>query len=213
MSQESVVVLQKLGISVSRETVSRIERFADLFEKWAGRINLVAPSTKAQLWDRHIADSAQLYTLIPKSKQIVDLGSGGGFPGIILAILAADDGTSFVNLVESNNKKAGFLRQALLETVGRGAVNAIRIEDASDRGIKGDIITARALASLDQLLVYSEPWFKQDSQCRAFFHKGRDYQAEIDKARDRWRFDLVIHPSAVESDSVILEVSDLSREI
>lgn len=215
MAQESVtphlLVEQATGRPVSRETMTALSRFADLFEKWASRINLVAPSTRNIIWERHIADSARLVGLHPQAKQWIDLGSGGGFPGIITAILLRDFGDGWVNLVESNHKKAAFLRTALIETGARGSVIAERIEDVHERLSSCDAISARALADLDKLLDYAAPWCRAGTDVRCFFHKGRDYFREVDKARDRWQFDLVIHPSAIEADSVILEITGLSR--
>ena len=200
------------GKSVSRETQRRLEHFSGLFQKWARRINLVAPSTLEEAWSRHIADSAQIFQLHPDPADWIDLGSGGGFPGVITAILLAETGSGWVNLVESNQKKASFLRVALMECEARGSVHPVRIEDASASLARCDMISARALAELDLLFRYSAPWMIGTS-CRALFHKGRDYRREIDKARSEWDFDLVIHPSVVERDSVILEISGLRQKI
>ena len=159
------------------------------------------------MWLRHIADSAQIYKITPEPKRWIDLGSGGGFPGVITAILQTESGKGWVDLVESNHKKASFLRTALTETGARGSVHAIRIEDAAEKLRECDAISARALADLDQLLAFAEPWALRNPALRCYFHKGRDYQTEIDKARGRWAFDLVIHRSAIEPDSVILELA------
>lgn len=198
------------GRSVSRETQQRLEHFAELFQKWARRINLVAPSTLEELWSRHIADSAQVFQLHPQPAEWVDLGSGGGFPGIVTAILLAEHNEGFVHLVESNQKKAAFLRVALMECEARGSVHPVRIESAQKEILRCDMVSGRALAELDLLLRYSSPWMTGKS-CRGLFHKGRDYQREIEKARSDWNFDLIIHPSAVENDSVILEISGLRQ--
>lgn len=205
------MVSHDIGINVSRETLEKLERFASLFQKWAATINLVAPSTKADLWHRHIADSAQIFKIAPEPKHWIDLGSGGGFPGIITAILLTESGQGRVDLVESNHKKASFLRTAIAETGARAAVHPIRIEEAQEKLLDCDAISARALADLNQLLAFAEPWATRNPSLRCFFHKGRDYQAEIDKARGRWDFDLVIHRSAIEADSVILELSSVRR--
>lgn len=199
------------NISVSRETRERLDKFADLFTKWAAKINLVAPSTADRLWTRHIADSLQLRNIIPGPVRWLDLGSGGGFPGIVTAILLAEMGDGWVDMVESNHKKCGFLRMALIETGGRGAVHPLRIDEAQRKLAAPDVISARALADLEQLLAFSEPWALQNSRMKMVFHKGRDYQTEIEKARGRWAFDLVIHQSVVEEDSVILEITSLER--
>jgi 16S rRNA (guanine527-N7)-methyltransferase len=197
------------GQSVSRETQARLEHFLQLFQKWAKTINLVAPSTLSDAWDRHIVDSAQIYQLSPGVKTWVDLGSGGGFPGVITAILMAEQANGWVHLVESNNKKASFLRLALRETNARGSVHAVRIEDVYKEVPDSDAISGRALADLDKLLEFSKPWMDRNEECQAFFHKGRDYRSEIKKAHGRWQFDLVEHTSVVERDSVILEISKL----
>lgn len=197
------------GKAVSRETAERLEHFAALFSKWAKTINLVAPSTLDDLWNRHIADSAQIFQLAPEPRLWIDLGSGGGFPGVITAILLAEAGGGWVHLVESNNKKAAFLRTVLAETAGRGTVHPVRIEKAPEFIPHGDAVSARALAELDLLLEFVWSWAQRNSAIKAYFHKGRDYRAEIDKARRRWAFDLVIHDSTIEKDSVILEIGGI----
>jgi 16S rRNA (guanine527-N7)-methyltransferase len=201
------------GIDVSRETQERLDRFAELFLKWAARINLIAPSTVEQLWTRHIADSLQLRNIVPAPGRWIDLGSGGGFPGIITSITLIEDQAGWVDLVESNNKKCGFLRTAITEIGARASVHPLRIEDAANRLAAPDFISARALAELDLLFTYAQPWALANSGLKLILHKGRDYQAEIDKARGRWDFDLVKHQSVVEADSVILEISSLTRKV
>lgn len=201
------------GVRVSRETQGRLQHFAELFQKWAKTINLVAPSTIDDLWRRHIADSAQIFQLHPKPAHWVDLGSGGGFPGIITAILLAEQKDGHVDLVESNQKKAAFLRVCLRECEARGAVHAVRIEEASKIIADCDVISARALAELDMLLDYAAPWVERNENLCLLLHKGRDYEREIQKARGRWEFDLVKHNSVVESDSVILELMRPRRRI
>ena len=200
------------GLNVSRETMGRLDTFVALFQKWAKAINLVAPSTLSEAWNRHIVDSLQISALYPGPRNWVDLGSGGGFPGIVTGILLAETGGGWVHLVESNNKKAAFLRTAILETGARASVHAIRIEDAPAVIQHCDAISARALADLDLLMEFGLPWAERYPDLRFFLHKGRDYQREIDKALGRWRFDLVKHASIVEPDSVVLELSNLSRK-
>jgi 16S rRNA (guanine527-N7)-methyltransferase len=199
------------GRRVSRETQERLEQFVSLFQKWAKTMNLTAPSTVADAWRRHVADSAQIYQLQPASGNWIDLGSGGGFPGVITAILLAESQTGWVHLVESNHKKAAFLRTALRETGARGSVHPVRIEDAPAAIEVADFVSARALAELDLLFGFIEPWVLRNEKLRSYFHKGRDYRFEIDKARSRWNFDLLEHRSAVETDSVVLEISNLQR--
>lgn len=199
-------------LDVSRETEERLTIFVALFQKWAKAINLVAPSTLLEVWNRHIVDSAQIYALRPGARIWADLGSGGGFPGIVTGILLAGIGDGWVHLVESNNKKAAFLRTAILETGARASVHAIRIEQAPAVIERCDAISAPALADLDLLLEFGLPWAERNPDLSFFLHKGRDYQREVDKALGRWRFDLVKHASVVEPDSVVLEIAKLSRQ-
>ncbi|MFS2152984.1 16S rRNA (guanine(527)-N(7))-methyltransferase RsmG [Rhizobium sp. Rhizsp42] len=197
------------GRRVSRETQERLEHFVGLFQKWSKAINLSAPSTLKDAWERHIADSAQIFQLQPHAGNWADLGSGGGFPGVVTAIFLAELNDGWVHLVESNNKKAAFLRAALRETGARGSVHPVRIEDAVADLPACDFISARALADLDKLLEFVEPFAIRNEKIRAYFHKGRDYRSEVANARGRWAFDLVEHKSAVEMDSVVLEISNL----
>lgn len=206
-------LVRDYGIDVSRETQARLERFADLFLKWAARINLIAPSTIEQVWARHIVDSLQIRNIVPQPGRWIDIGSGGGFPGIITAITLAESQDGWIDLVESNNKKCSFLRMALTETGGRGKVHPVRIEEAVKSLAAPDFISARALADLDGLFGYVIPWAETNPDLRLIFHKGRDYQVEIDKARGRWDFDLIKHQSVVEADSVILEIASLTRRV
>lgn len=204
--------MQINGQSVSRETHERLTHYVELFKKWNKTTNLAAPSTISEIWSRHIADSAQIFQLSPQPQTWVDLGSGGGLPGVVTAIFLAELNDGWVHLVESNNKKAAFLRVALAETGARGSVHPIRIEKAPEITPHCDVISARALADLDLLLEYMHPWAKDSEKVRAFFNKGRDYQSEITKARGRWQFDLIKHSSVVEADSVVLEISRLTSQ-
>ena len=194
---------------VSRETRERLDIFLDLFAQWSGKTNLVAASTRRDVVHRHIGDSLQLLRLVPEPSKWVDLGSGAGFPGLILAIAWADTSGAWVDLVESNRKKAAFLRAVVAATGAAASVHPDRIEAVYDKIPVRDRIASRALADLDQLLSLSEPWFRSNPTCEAWFHKGRDYRREIDEARGRWQFDLVEHPSAIEPDSVILQIANL----
>lgn len=197
------------GQAVSRETAERLEHFAALFTKWAKTINLVAPSTLEDMWNRHIADSAQIFQIAPRPMIWADLGSGGGFPGIITGIFLAELGSGWVHLVESNNKKAAFLRTAISETGARATVHPVRIETAAELIPDCDAVSARALAELDLLLDYVSPWAEKNPALKAYFHKGRDYRGEVDKSHRRWSFDLVIHQSKIERDSVVLEIGGI----
>lgn len=197
--------------TVSRETFDDLLAFEALFRKWAARINLAAPSTLTDLWNRHVIDSAQLLKLAPGARRWADLGSGGGFPGIVVAILLKHIPGAKVDLIESNRKKAGFLQSVVGSLQLPARVHAMRIEAAIETLAAPEIVTARALASLGDLFALSEPFFESGS--RALFHKGRDYRREIEESSDLWSFDLIEHASIVERDSVVLEIAHLRRRL
>jgi 16S rRNA (guanine527-N7)-methyltransferase len=195
--------------NVSRETFTRLETFEAEFRRWSVRINLSAPSTLPNLWSRHILDSAQLMPLAPEARVWLDIGSGGGFPGAVVAVLLNDRPGASISLVESNRKKAAFLQTTLASAKAPATVFPIRIEDAPGKVAAPEVVTARALAPLDLLLALAEPWLATGA--RALFHKGRDYGSEIEKCHDGWQFDLVEHRSVIDADSVILDISGLKR--
>jgi 16S rRNA (guanine527-N7)-methyltransferase len=196
-------------LAVSRETEQRLERFVGFLRQWQKADNLVAPSTLGEIWRRHVADSAQLVARFPDAKRWLDLGSGAGFPGLVIAILFADQPDSYVDLIESNQRKCAFLRRAIAETGARAAVHQGRIEQALKNWPKPvDIVTARALAPLPRLLELVAPLFP--GSVRAVFPKGRDFEGELAEASQSWRFDLVKHKSRITDDSVILEISNLA---
>ena len=209
MTDQKYDALVTLVGPVSRETYERLTIFESEFRRWAQKINLAAPSTLESLWERHVLDSAQLRTIESAAKTWLDLGSGGGFPGAILAILFAERADTTVSLVESNGKKVAFLQAALGRAGLRAHVHAVRIEDAVGRVAQPEIVTARALAPLDVLLPLAAPWLTRGA--RGLFHKGRDYRAEIEKCHDAWQFDLVEHGSLIDRDSVILDITNLAR--
>jgi 16S rRNA (guanine527-N7)-methyltransferase len=180
-----------------------------MFRLWAGRINLAAPSTLDDIWRRHILDSAQLAPLAPEAIRWLDLGSGGGFPGLVMAFLLKERPGRKIDLVESNRKKAGFLQAAIGEFSLPARVHARRIdEEIKDLG-QPEIVTARALAPLPLLLELAFPWLSTGAT--GLLHKGRDYGREIQESSHRWRYDLVEHTSKVDDESVILEISNLER--
>jgi 16S rRNA (guanine527-N7)-methyltransferase len=201
--------LQEVLFNVSRETVDNLVGFEELFRKWSTAINLASPSTLDQLWERHIIDSAQLFDMAPDALNWLDLGSGGGFPGIVLAILLKQRSGGSIDLIESNGKKAAFLRTAIGQFSAPGTVHAMRIDAAWAKIAPPDIITARALAPLSSLFVLAEPWLTTGAT--ALFQKGRDYRREIEESRDAWSFDLVERASAINEDSVVLQIRNLRR--
>lgn len=193
-------------LPVSRETEARLAALVRLVEKWQKAENLVASATLKDIWTRHVADSAQLVPLFPDVRQWLDLGSGGGFPGLVVALLVADRPGARVHLVESNTRKCAFLRAAIRETGAPAEVHQGRIEDVlADWTMPTELVTARALASLKALLDMTALLIGDGSGCRAAFLKGVDYRAEIAEASQSFDLDLVIHPSRVAEGSVILE--------
>lgn len=194
---------------VSRETITDLLAFEALFRKWSQAINLASASTLDQLWERHIVDSAQLFCLAPGAKSWLDLGSGGGFPGVILAILLKNTQDGRIDLVESNSKKAAFLRTAVGQAAAPATVHAQRVDAVWAKIPVPEIVTARALASLKDLFALSEPWLTNGAT--ALFQKGRDYRRELDESGDDWSFDLLEHQSVVDKDSVVLQISNLRR--
>jgi 16S rRNA (guanine527-N7)-methyltransferase len=147
--------------------------------------------------------------MVANADKWLDLGSGGGFPGIVLAILLKQRKGSRIDLVESNGKKAAFLRTAIGQFSAPGMVHAARIEAVWTKIATPDVLTARALAPLNELFKLTEPWLGDGAT--ALFQKGRDYRREIAESRDAWSFDLIEHESVVDSDSVVLQVSNLRR--
>lgn len=208
MNTASYESLQNVVGQVSRETFAALEAFEAHFLKWNSRINLVAASTESDVWRRHILDSAQLAAIEPAAKNWVDIGSGGGFPGLVMAFLLGDRGGS-ITLVESNRKKTGFLQATVGQFRLPARIVAKRIEDSYPFVDAPEIVTARALASLAVLLDLTEPWLAAGT--RALFHKGRDYQREIEESTHRWHFDLVEHPSMIDPQGVVLELRNVRR--
>lgn len=188
----------------SADLAKDLESFAQLLAKWQRIQNLVSRETD-DLWTRHIADSLQLLEHVPLlAGRILDLGSGGGFPAIPLAIALRDRGTSFL-LAESNARKAAFLRAAARELGLHVTVETARVEDIAPR--ETSVITSRALAELPVLLGFAAPWF--GDKTRALFHKGREHGDELDKSRALWHFDVIVHPSDTDASGVILEITNL----
>jgi 16S rRNA (guanine527-N7)-methyltransferase len=179
---------------VSPQTEARLDTYVDLLVRWQAKTNLVASSTLPNLWTRHISDSLQLLALAPSAKIWVDLGSGGGFPGVVLACAMAGAAGAMVHLVERNAKKAAFLREALRITAAAGTVHLADIGDSVD-SISGpvDCVTARAVAPLHQLVGFAEPLVGKGA--KALFLKGQDVEAELTEATKYWRLTPRLHPS------------------
>ncbi|MGY6709964.1 MAG: 16S rRNA (guanine(527)-N(7))-methyltransferase RsmG [Rhizobiaceae bacterium] len=199
--------LHQLVGPVSRETESKLLRYGEMLERWTKASNLIAPSTIADLWNRHILDSAQLVALKPDARRWLDLGSGGGLPGLVVAVLLAEKENIRVDLVESNAKKAAFLNTVAAELELPASIHRARIEDVHSAVATPEIVTARALTALTDLLALSRPWLADGAV--GLFHKGRDFVGELVKSRDVWDFQLIEHRSAVDPESRILEIGGL----
>lgn len=196
------------GPNVSRETLERLETYERLLHKWNPAINLVSKNTLADAWTRHIADSAQIFSMAPSAKKWADLGSGGGFPGMVVAILAAElNPDQETVLVESDQRKSVFLRTVARETGVKARVLSERIEQVP--ALNADVLSARALASLTDLMGFADLHLAQDGV--ALFPKGENFQTEIDHALETWRFDVQKLPSATDSGAVVLKIKGLSR--
>ena len=195
---------------VSRETGVRLDRYVDLLLEWQSKTNLVAPSTLPHLWTRHISDSLQLLTLVPTARLWADFGSGGGFPGVVLACALAERPGAMVHLIERNAKKGAFLREALRVTNSPGTVHLADIGDIVDSAIgKVDCVTARALAPLHQLIGFAEPLVGQGA--KALFLKGQDVEAELTEATKYWNIKSRLHSSRTGGHGWIVELDQIER--
>lgn len=197
-------------VPVSRETTERLDRFAALLLDWQSRMNLIAASTVATLWTRHIADSLQLLAIAPQARKWADLGSGAGFPGVPIACALADQGGTEVHLIESNQKKAAFLREAVRVTGAPALVHAARVADFA-RTFHGelDAITARALAPLPKLLSIAYPLLKSGAQ--GLFPKGQDVEAELTQATKCWSIQAALVPSRTDPKSGIVMIREAKQ--
>lgn len=198
------------ALDVSRETLDRLEIYVELLLKWSPRINLIAKSTMPEVWDRHIADSLQLLDITRgRSGHYADLGSGGGLPGLVVAIAHAefDMDLNRITLVESDRRKATFLRTVLRETGVQASVIPERIEAIDPLG--ADILSARALASLDHLMGFCDRHLAKSGI--AVFPKGINWQSELTEAQKTFSFSCEAHRSKTQEGAVILELGDMSR--
>jgi 16S rRNA (guanine527-N7)-methyltransferase len=181
-------------VPVSRETTARLDRFVELLIAWQQHTNLIARSTMPTLWTRHVADSLQLVGLAPDARVWADLGSGAGFPGLVVACAIAETEGAHVHLVESIGKKATFLREAVRVTGAPATVHAVRVEDFVDNSPESlDVVTARALAPLPKLLRMAYPLLTRGAL--GLFPKGQDVAVELTEAAKCWK----IRSSLIES--------------
>jgi 16S rRNA (guanine527-N7)-methyltransferase len=197
-------------VDVAAPTLERLDRFVDLLLRWREKTNLVARSTIPTLWTRHIADSLQLLDLASDARIWVDLGSGAGFPGLAIACALVDRPDARVHLVESNTKKAAFLREAVRITTAPAVVHPGRIEDVVPR-LSGtvDVVTARALAPLKTLLDQSVSLL--NAGALGLFPKGQDVAAELTEAAKYWTINVNRVPSRTDSKARIVVVNAIER--
>ncbi len=200
--------MRELRVDVSRETRDQLEALVHTLGRWQKAINLVGKGTLEDIWVRHILDSAQLFPLIPKqARTLADLGSGGGFPGLVLAALRPD---LQVTLIESDARKGAFLGEAG-RRMGLKALPKIvisRIEAAAPAG--ADVVTARALAPLGQLLVWAAPHKGDTAIC--LFHKGKGWQGEVTEAKKDWDFEAQPFSSVTDRESVLLRINQFAAK-
>jgi 16S rRNA (guanine527-N7)-methyltransferase len=197
---------------VSRETVARLDRFVALLLKWQQITHLIAPSTVPTLWTRHIADSLQLLALAPDAEIWVDLGTGGGFPGLVIACALYGKSGRLVHLVEGSTKKAGFLREAVAATQAPAVVHAVRMEKFVESFAgRPDIVTARAVSPLSLLLGQCRPLLKRGAL--GLFPKGQDVGAELTEASKCWRMTVDLVPSRTDPKARIVTVRALEPRV
>jgi len=195
-------------VPVSHETAARLDQFVDLLLRWQRAVQLVAPSTLPKLWTRHIADSLQLIAHAPDATVWADLGSGGGFPGLVIAIALTGRAGALVHLVESDARKAAFLREAARLMRAPIKLHAERIESAAERIGEVDIVTARALAPLPRLLELAQPFLRAGA--RAVFPKGQHLDEELTEAAKSWKIQSRILPSLTDPSGKILIIESAS---
>ena len=204
---------------VSRETLQQLQLYVELLRKWQKAVNLIAPSTFDKVWHRHVGDSAQIVDILRESDSSkksgiwLDIGSGGGFPGLVAAIMVREQSDYQFHLVESNGRKCAFLSDVVRHLGLPVEIHNERIEQYARTSYDEhvSIISARALSSLDQLLVLSEPFLNAD--LAAYFFKGREVGTEIEQARQQWAFDSRQYASITSNDGCILEITNSVRRL
>jgi 16S rRNA (guanine527-N7)-methyltransferase len=197
-------------VPVSRETLERLDRFVAELMRWQPTINLVAPSTIPHLWTRHVADSLQLIAHAPDARAWVDLGSGAGFPGMAIACALADELEMSIHLVESDTRKAAFLREAARASGVRVRIEARRIESISAAWADPiEVVTARALAPMTKLLEWTAPFLQKGA--KALFLKGQDVEAELTEAAKSWNIQAELQPSVTNPDARVVIVRRAER--
>ena len=191
---------------VSRETIEKIEKYLSILDSWRNQSNLIGPNEWERIWDRHILDSHQLRKFIPESAKVVDIGTGAGFPGIILAASASGDG--HITLIESSAKKCKFLQTVAEQTGLPISIVNSRIESVDE--FYADFVTARAVAPLEKLIEYTLPALETGAV--GLFHKGHSYVTELESALVRWKLNYKVLPNQYSSNGVIINISGAKRD-
>jgi len=194
------------ALNVSRETLDKLQAYGDLLIKWQAKINLVSNTTIDDLWTRHLLDSAQVYPLLPDTcKTLVDIGCGAGFPGLVLAIMGIED----VHMVDSDSRKMSFVREAARLTETKVTIHNCRINDMAEKEF-ADVVTSRALASLDKLLGFSMDLRKPEGT--SIFLKGKKTQEEVVEAQKSWDFDYQSQGSLTDTEGRILIIERMTQK-
>ena len=192
---------------VSRETLERVRSYLAVLDQWRERINLIGPGEGRHLWRRHVLDSLQLIEQISLDDlSVADLGSGAGFPGLVIACALAERPGASVTLVEKSPRKSEFLEAAIAAQGLPARVLNVRIEDPPRQ--KFDLVTARALAPLPKLLGYAHGWLKPSG--KALLMKGRDVAAEVAEAREAWTFEMSDRASLSSPEGRVLGISSIA---
>lgn len=199
---------EDIGIDVSRETFERLKAFETLVQKWTTRINLVSKGDRGHIWSRHIVDSAQIVAVAPPFERWVDIGSGGGFPGIVVSIIAGETRPDAkITMIESDQRKATFLRTAIRELHLDADVISDRIEQVPS--IQADVLSARALADLPVLLGFAKSHLREGGT--ALLLKGSNWRAEDERARLEWQYDCTPISSKTNPEAAILKIQGIQR--
>lgn len=196
------------GVNVSRETFEDLKRYRDLVLKWTPKINLVSKSSVDDIWNRHIWDSLQLVDFLDAAESWVDIGSGGGFPGLVVAISAKHESPRrHITMVESDMRKAAFLRTVIRELTLKANVITQRAEECTP--LNADVLSARALTDLSGLLEFADRHLKSGGT--ALFLKGETWESEVHRAQESWSFAVTAHKSKTNPAAAILEVKEIKR--
>ncbi|WP_022693791.1 16S rRNA (guanine(527)-N(7))-methyltransferase RsmG [Ponticaulis koreensis] len=198
--------LDRIGFDVSRETFEKLCRYHDLLLLWSKTHNLIGPRERSELWDRHFVDCIQVWPLVREGRVILDIGTGAGLPGIVMAC-CADPEVHEIVLVESLSKRCAFLRTVVRELDLPATIENSRVEDVSRETV--NFVTARAVTDLTGLIQYSEKWLKNSAV--GVFLKGKNWKTELTEAQSYWTFKSDVTPSVSDSDGVIFSVSEVRR--